>query len=124
MLDERAYRRLDRANTVALGSMRAGGGTTGEGGLTLRRGNDQSPVGARVPRRKAREGGDGRRQQRADSRVDLVVHRHLTGIGILQTIGIILLVVGAFLWILGAMGRRLAAVGTTGSARAHHPLIR
>jgi Family of unknown function (DUF6131) len=29
----------------------------------------------------------------------------LTGIGILQTLGIILLVVGVVLWILGAMGR-------------------
>jgi membrane-bound ClpP family serine protease len=29
----------------------------------------------------------------------------LTGIGILTTIGIILLVIGAVLWILGAMGR-------------------
>ena len=29
----------------------------------------------------------------------------LTGIGILTTLGIILLVIGAVLWILGAMGR-------------------
>lgn len=29
---------------------------------------------------------------------------YLTGVGILQTLGIILLVVGAVLWILGAMG--------------------
>jgi Family of unknown function (DUF6131) len=35
----------------------------------------------------------------------LVVIGYITGIGILQTIGIILLVVGAVLWILGAMGR-------------------
>ena len=35
----------------------------------------------------------------------LLVIGYITGTGILQTIGIILLVVGAVLWILGAMGR-------------------
>ena len=35
----------------------------------------------------------------------LVVIGYITGIGILQTIGIILLVVGAVLWVLGAVGR-------------------
>jgi hypothetical protein len=35
----------------------------------------------------------------------LLLLGYLTGIGILQTIGIILLVVGAVLWILGAIGR-------------------
>jgi len=40
----------------------------------------------------------------------------LTDIGILTTLGIILLVIGAVLWILGSMGRRSAAVDTTGSA--------
>jgi hypothetical protein len=35
----------------------------------------------------------------------LLVIGYITGIGILQTIGIILLVVGAVLWILGAVGR-------------------
>jgi hypothetical protein len=45
----------------------------------------------------------------------LLLLDYLTGIGIRQTLGIILLVVGAVLWILGAMGARLVAVGTTGS---------
>jgi hypothetical protein len=35
----------------------------------------------------------------------LLLLGYLTGVGILQTLGIILLVVGAVLWILGAMGR-------------------
>jgi uncharacterized protein DUF6131 len=35
----------------------------------------------------------------------LLVIGFLTGVGILQTLGIILLVVGAVLWILGSMGR-------------------
>ncbi len=35
----------------------------------------------------------------------LLVLGWVLGIGILQTIGIILLVIGAILWILGAMGR-------------------
>jgi hypothetical protein len=35
----------------------------------------------------------------------LLLLGYLTGVGILQTLGIILLVVGAALWILGAMGR-------------------
>jgi membrane protein implicated in regulation of membrane protease activity len=41
----------------------------------------------------------------------------LTGIGILTTLGIILLVIGAVLWILGSTGRRWAAVGTGGNDR-------
>jgi len=45
----------------------------------------------------------------------LLLLGYLTGVGILQTLGIILLVIGAGLWILGAMGARLAPVGTTGS---------
>jgi uncharacterized protein DUF6131 len=35
----------------------------------------------------------------------LLVIGFITGVGILQTLGIILLVVGAVLWILGSMGR-------------------
>jgi hypothetical protein len=35
----------------------------------------------------------------------LLVLGWLTGIGILTTLGIILLVIGAVLWILGSMGR-------------------
>jgi hypothetical protein len=35
----------------------------------------------------------------------LFIIGYITGIGILQTIGIILLVIGAVLWILGSMGR-------------------
>ena len=35
----------------------------------------------------------------------LFILGYLTEVGILQTIGIILLVVGAVLWILGSMGR-------------------
>jgi hypothetical protein len=35
----------------------------------------------------------------------LLLLGYLTGIGILQTLGIILLIVGAVLWILGSMGR-------------------
>jgi hypothetical protein len=55
----------------------------------------------------------------------LLLLGYLTEIGILQTIGIILLVVGAVLWILGAMGRpgwRPSALLV--AAWAHHPLIR
>jgi hypothetical protein len=37
--------------------------------------------------------------------VVLILLGWLTGIGILTTIGIILLVIGAVLWILGSMGR-------------------
>jgi membrane protein implicated in regulation of membrane protease activity len=46
--------------------------------------------------------------------VILLAIGYLTGIGILQTFGIILLVVGAVLWILGSMGRPVGVVGTTG----------
>jgi hypothetical protein len=35
----------------------------------------------------------------------LLLIGYFTGIGILSTIGMILIVVGAILWILGAMGR-------------------
>ena len=35
----------------------------------------------------------------------LIILGYITGIGILQTLGIILLVIGAVLWILGSMGR-------------------
>ncbi|MFF3540286.1 DUF6131 family protein [Streptomyces platensis] len=38
----------------------------------------------------------------------LLVVGFLTGIGILWTIGIILAVIGAILWILGAMGHAVA----------------
>jgi len=43
----------------------------------------------------------------------LLLLGYLTGVGILQTLGIILLVVGAVLW--KRWAARLAAVGTTGS---------
>jgi hypothetical protein len=46
----------------------------GELGLTLRRGNEQSPVG-RAPRRIPREGGGWRRSQRAHSRIGPDHHR-------------------------------------------------
>ena len=38
----------------------------------------------------------------------LLVIGWLTGIGILTTIGVILLVIGAIFWILGSMGRPVA----------------
>jgi hypothetical protein len=44
-------------------------------------------------------------EARAHSRIVLLLLGWLTGIGILTTIGIILLVIGAVLWILGSMGR-------------------
>jgi hypothetical protein len=40
--------------------------------------------------------------------VILLVIGLLAGIGILQTLGIILIIIGAVLWILGSMGRPLA----------------
>ena len=48
----------------------------------------------------------------------LLVIGFVAKIAILWTIGIILLVIGAVLWILGSMGARSVAVGTTGSAAA------
>jgi uncharacterized membrane protein HdeD (DUF308 family) len=47
----------------------------------------------------------------------LLVIGFIAKVAILQTLGIILLVVGAVLWILDRWDARLAAVGTTGSAR-------
>jgi hypothetical protein len=75
----------------------------GERGLTPRGANEQSPVG-RVPRRMARD------VDRGGGRVlilglILLLLGWLTGIGILTTLGIILLVIGAVLWILGSTGR-------------------
>ena len=46
-----------------------------------------------------------RRQQRDHSRVVLLVIGFVADIGILVTIGIILLIIGAVLWILGSRGR-------------------
>jgi uncharacterized membrane protein HdeD (DUF308 family) len=54
----------------------------------------------------------------------LLVIGFIADVAILQTIGIILLIVGAVLWILDRWDARLAAVGTTGSASACHRLIR
>jgi hypothetical protein len=50
----------------------------------------------------------------------LLVIGFIADVAILQTIGIILLIVGAVLWILDRWDARLAAVGTTGSAPACH----
>ena len=38
----------------------------------------------------------------------LIVIGYLAGNGILQTLGIILVIIGAVLWILGSMGRPIA----------------
>jgi uncharacterized membrane protein HdeD (DUF308 family) len=46
----------------------------------------------------------------------LLVIGFIAKVAILQTIGIILLIVGAVLWILDRWDARLAAVGTTGTA--------
>jgi hypothetical protein len=54
----------------------------------------------------------------------LLVIGFIAKVAILQTVGIILLIVGAVLWILDRWGARLAAVGTTGSAPACHRLSR
>jgi hypothetical protein len=40
--------------------------------------------------------------------VVLLVIGYLAGIGILQTLGIILVIIGAVMWILGSMGRPVA----------------
>jgi hypothetical protein len=59
----------------------------------------------RVARRIVREGGGRRRLSVLILGLLLLLLGYLTGVGILQTLGIILLVVGAILWILGSMGR-------------------
>jgi hypothetical protein len=46
----------------------------------------------------------------------LLVIGFVAKIAILWTIGIILLIIGAVLWILGSTDARFAAAGTTGSA--------
>ena len=72
--------------------------------LTLRRGNDQSPVG-QVPRRTTRKGGAGAGSSVLILGLIRLVIGFIAKIAILWTIGIILLSVGAVLWILGSMGR-------------------
>ena len=78
--------------------------------MTRRRGNDQSPGGAGSLGASCRKVGR-RRQQRADLGLLLLLLGYLTGVGILQKLVVVLLVVGAVLWILGAMGRPVPAVG-------------
>jgi hypothetical protein len=103
---ERGLPVLDRADTVPSGDESGGrGNDRGEVGLTRRGGSDQSPGGAGVPRRLVREGGGGGGSSVLILGLLLLLLGYLIGVGILQTLGIILLVIGAVLWILGAMGR-------------------
>jgi fatty acid desaturase len=71
--------------------------------MTLRRGNDQSPVG-QVPRRTTRRGGPEEAATCSFLVLILLVIGFIAKIAILWTIGIILPIVGAVLWILGSMG--------------------
>jgi Family of unknown function (DUF6131) len=73
--------------------------------LTPRRGNDQSPGGAGYLGASWVKVGGGGGSSVLILGLLLLLLGYLTGVGILQTLGIILLVVGAVLWILGAMGR-------------------
>jgi hypothetical protein len=94
-----------RGRAVALGPKEVGkAGTIGELGLTLRRGNEQSPVGP-SPSAHSREGGAGGGRSVLILGLVLLIIGWLTDLGILVTLGIILLVIGAVLWILGSMGR-------------------
>jgi hypothetical protein len=78
---------------------------TGEVGLTRRRGTDQSPGGAGCLGASCVMVGGGGASSVLFLGLLLLLLGYLTGVGILQTLGTILLVVGAVLWILGAMGR-------------------
>jgi Family of unknown function (DUF6131) len=78
---------------------------TGEGGLTPRRGNEQSPVG-QAPRRTGRGGGAGGGGGSVIILgLVLLVIGFIAKIAILWTIGIIVLIIGVVLLILGSMGR-------------------
>jgi hypothetical protein len=89
----------------ALGPTRAGERQrAGEVGLTGRGGSDQSPGGAGYLGASCVMVGGGGGSVLIVGLL-LLLLGILTGVGILQTLGIILLVIGAVLWILGAMGR-------------------
>ena len=83
----------------------SGRGTTGEVGLTRRHGNEQSPGGAGCLGASCVMVGGGGGRSVLILGLLLLLLGYLIGVGILQTLGIILVVVGAVLWILGAMGR-------------------
>jgi hypothetical protein len=72
--------------------------------LHLGEGRIRVAVG-QVPRRIPREGGAGGGSSVLILGLVLLIIGYLTNLGILVTLGIILLVIGAVLWILGSMGR-------------------
>jgi hypothetical protein len=71
--------------------------------LTLRCGNDQIPVGQVLGA--GRQGWAGGGSSRLILGLVLLVIGFIADVAILKTLGIILLIVGAVLWILGSMGR-------------------
>jgi hypothetical protein len=73
--------------------------------LTPRGGSDQSPGGAGYLGASCVKVGGGGGSSVLILGLLLLLLGYLTGVGILQTLGVILLVIGAVLWILGAMGR-------------------
>ena len=73
--------------------------------MTRRGGSDQSPGGAGYLGASCVNVGGGGGSSVLILGLLLLLLGILTGVGILQTLGIILLVIGAVLWILGAMGR-------------------
>jgi len=85
--------------------------------LTFHSGNDHSPLGKFLAAFRV-ELGAGGGSSMLTLGLMLLILGYLTNIGILVTLGVALLVVAAVLWILGSMGARSAAVGTTGSTGA------
>jgi hypothetical protein len=104
ILDQRVYRDWTRPRGCPRVDDVGKAGTTGELGLTLRRASDQSPRG-RVLGAFFVEVGAGGGSGMLILGLILLIIGWLTNLGILVTLGIILLVIGAVLWILGSMGR-------------------
>jgi hypothetical protein len=77
--------------------------TLRELGLTPRRANHHSPVGRLLDACRVEVGLEGGSMLILG--LVLLILGYLTNIGFLVTLGIILLVIGAVLWILGSMGR-------------------
>jgi hypothetical protein len=101
------YTGRDEARRLPPGRCTDKADTTDEPGLTFQSGNDQSPLGKLLAafRAELRAGGG---SSMLTLGLMLLLLGYLTDIGILVTLGIILLVVGAVLWILGSMGARSA----------------